>query len=331
MIFIGGLAAGCTATSSSSGAGRALANRSQPPSSVDANTRPLYGLDNRIEVVHAGRQVCHAGRAVPALVSRSTLQRTSDKHWKLAAMPRLQDAGWCADQRFASQPAGVICSGILIAANRIATAAHCINAADDPRGPALNCSDLAFVFDHRLNANGNLPGRYNPDQVYFCKQILAGSDAVATADWRIVELHRNTTRDPLPVLNLLPENLASLPMTIVGHPLGLPQKASTEGYLRERDSSGFFLANIDAFEGNSGSPVLVTHKRQPVVIGMLVRGEADAVTTTTQQCKVVRQCSAGECRGERVTSAHAFSRWSSSAGESLASITTRTSGFSLCL
>jgi hypothetical protein len=59
----------------------------------------------------------------------------------------------------------------------------------------------------------------------------------------------------------------------------------------------FFVANLDTYGGNSGSPVFnsETHK----VEGILVRGETDF--TTIGACTVSMRCPNTGCRGEDCT------------------------------
>jgi len=300
------------------------------PKAHQLTDRPLYGTDNRVELVHAGRSLCHAGATVSALLPRKHLNQQHDGEWVLSSQPQLIDTGWCTNERFATQQSGVLCSAFLISPNRLVTAAHCLNAADDRFGPALNCEDIAFVFDHRLNANGNLPTQYTQDQIYFCKRVIAGENTVESQDWRVIELDRAANREPLPLLTNVPENLSSLAIDLVGHPMGLPLKASIRGSLKRVDKRGYFLANIDAFEGNSGSPVIIHFDEQPVVIGMLIRGEVDHELDKRSQCKITRVCSGSQCLGERVLTGRAFSAWARNSSESLNDVPPSHKNKSLC-
>jgi hypothetical protein len=74
-------------------------------------------------------------------------------------------------------------------------------------------------------------------------------------------------------------------------------KVAAGAAVRDNTPSAFFVANLDTYGGNSGSPVFnsVTHE----VEGILVRGEADFVQQGN--CRVSLVCPSTGCRGEDVT------------------------------
>ena len=72
----------------------------------------------------------------------------------------------------------------------------------------------------------------------------------------------------------------------------VPRSATTR-------AAPFFVANLDTYGGNSGSPVFNAASYK--VEGILVRGENDFVTNGT--CYVSLVCPTTGCRGEDVTRA----------------------------
>lgn len=88
-------------------------------------------------------------------------------------------------------------------------------------------------------------------------------------------------------------------LVIIGNPSGLPTKVALEGTMRKNDNSIYFVANLDSFAGNSGSAVI--DRKTGLVEGILVRGEIDFVLDSERNCKIVKQCAEGSCRGEDVT------------------------------
>jgi len=87
------------------------------------------------------------------------------------------------------------------------------------------------------------------------------------------------------------------PVHIIGHPVGLPAKYAAGAQVRDNSSAAYFVANLDSFGGNSGSPVF--NAETHFVEGVLVRGDTDFVPHG--QCSVALVCPTGGCRGEDCT------------------------------
>ena len=92
------------------------------------------------------------------------------------------------------------------------------------------------------------------------------------------------------------------PLTVVGHPAGLPVTIS-DGAAVQRHRPTFFSADLDTYQGNSGSPVFNSDRLRSgdlFVEGILVRGESDFEQETP--CLISRRCPLfSSCRGEDVT------------------------------
>lgn len=113
-------------------------------------------------------------------------------------------------------------------------------------------------------------------------------------DWALVELKKHPKDvSPLPIdfTNVVQK---SLRIYMLGHPSGLPMKFTGNGKVVEnhpKQQTTQFEAAIDAFAGNSGSPIFneKTHK----VIGILVAGrvdyEYDRATRTIATHRVTQQ------------------------------------------
>ena len=56
---------------------------------------------------------------------------------------------------------------------------------------------------------------------------------------------------------------------VIGHPCGLPLKYVPDAEVRENAAASFFVANLDTYGGNSGSPVFNAQNNK--VEGILVR------------------------------------------------------------
>jgi hypothetical protein len=84
---------------------------------------------------------------------------------------------------------------------------------------------------------------------------------------------------------------------VIGHPVGLPTKVAGGAAVRENKQPAFFVANLDTYGGNSGSPVF--NSSNHVVEGVLVRGDTDFVAQG--DCNVSLVCPDTGCRGEDCT------------------------------
>lgn len=83
---------------------------------------------------------------------------------------------------------------------------------------------------------------------------------------------------------------------MLGYPSGLPLKATVNVSITSFDNSGGFYTSLDAFQGNSGSPVFDLNT--PQVIGVLVSGAADFVWNGG--CNISATCRIPYCKGEKV-------------------------------
>jgi DNA replication protein DnaC len=90
-------------------------------------------------------------------------------------------------------------------------------------------------------------------------------------DWALLKLDREVACDPLPLnLNKVADKIE---LYMLGHPNGLPLKFTYNGKLEGNTESDFFECKLDAFRGNSGSPVL--NKETNQVVGILIEGNTD--------------------------------------------------------
>ncbi|MBA3237870.1 MAG: HEAT repeat domain-containing protein [Parachlamydiaceae bacterium] len=103
------------------------------------------------------------------------------------------------------------------------------------------------------------------------------------SDWVLLKLDRAVTWDPLP-LNL-EKVLDKIELYMLGHPNGLPLKFTYNGMIKGNTEEDFFECNLDAFKGNSGSPVFNLSTCR--VEGMLVEGPTDyAIISENGQLKI---------------------------------------------
>jgi hypothetical protein len=212
-------------------------------------------------------------------------------------LAQLYDLPLCAEERFAQQLAPGFCTGFLLDEQHLITARHCIPNAE-------LCADTRVVFDFQVNANGQLiqPGA---DNLFWCAGIETES---AENDYVIISLTQPTGRPGLP-LDTAASGAVVGPLAIIGHPDGLPRKVAIgASILADDPAEPYFVTDLDAFAGNSGSPVVDLSSYQ--VVGMLMGGAAD-YERTAQGCLATHVCdpALGECSGEAVLRTSVFASW----------------------
>ena len=91
---------------------------------------------------------------------------------------------------------------------------------------------------------------------------------------------------------------------VIGHPVGLPLKVAGYSTVRDFSKSGYFVADLDTFGGNSGSPVFSVKTKK--IEGILVRGDTDFLESPAG-CTTMATYEQTGGRGEDVTKISALS------------------------
>jgi hypothetical protein len=193
----------------------------------------------------------------------------------------------CSDQPFANQRSGAIGSGVLVARNVIATAAHTLDKVDSDERLALE--KLRFVFGFALPTPTHDPTEVKTSDVYRGVQVIARSPKGAPlADWALIRLNRSVPDRRVASLRRSGRIASGTPLHIIGHPNGLPLKVAGNARVLKNDTDEYFEADVDAMAANSGSPVFdsVTHE----VEGIYVRSKysEEFVPGPGGNCYVVR-------------------------------------------
>lgn len=214
--------------------------------------------------------------------------------------------GLCLTERFYNQPTPAYCSGFLVGPDLIATAAHCVDA-EHP------LAQIRFVFGFRMINGQDSQTVFDDSQVYRGKAIVAkrfDHDDQGNgngADWAVVLLTRKVTdHAPLPVRKTGKINDGQQ-VSVIGHPCGLPAKYADGAHVKANADPRFFLADLDTYGGNSGSPVFSAG----LVEGILVRGGEDWYYNKEESCNNSLICPRKpySCLGEAVTRASLFGQY----------------------
>jgi hypothetical protein len=248
-----------------------------------------------------------------ALVESDDLHKTADGRWQLRTSPFKEDYDLCSSETFASQPLGCFCSGVLVAADIVATAGHCVKSTAD-------LDHIRFVFGFRMVDGDTARTTFSDDDVYRGTKVIGRKFTADRTDWALVRLDR-------PVVGRKPVRFRNTgrvknrePVFVIGHPCGLPQKIARGARIRNNQPTSYFVANLDTYGGNSGSPVFSARSHQ--LEGLLVRGQTDFVSTGT--CNVSMVFPTTGAGGEDVARATEWKKAISKSSETRLAVTTRT-------
>lgn len=263
---------------------------SSPTDSFDSKV--IYGSDDRRDFHQANPVEQNWARSTVALVRSQRITSSSGERYTLGLsdyLPSL-DGSFCEREPYREQKTLAYCSGFLVSPQHIVTAGHCIANIQD-------CRDTRFVFDYSVKQPGIFPRTLHQEQVYSCGRVVSRELESSGVDYAVIELDRPVSGSRTPLKLRTQGNLTvGTPLTVIGHPSGLPTKIAGGASVRDIRKE-YFVANLDTYGGNSGSAVL--HASIGEVEGILVRGEVDFVQQGS--CFVSRSCSNSGCRGEDVT------------------------------
>ncbi|WNJ20457.1 trypsin-like peptidase domain-containing protein [Pontibacter sp. G13] len=168
----------------------------------------------------------------------------------------------------------------LLESDQVLTCAHMIgynqnSSSSDFRDGQIDLNGIVLIRCFRKYHPHNPYSVVNSRDIYRPVQVEKYQRSIEY-DWALLQLDR-PVKGAVPIsphLSPILRNFRSVYM--LGHPIGLVQIWSSGGKVRQADNnSSYFKATVDAFGGNSGSPVFdrLTHEW----IGMLMNGRSDWV------------------------------------------------------
>ncbi|MCX6118840.1 MAG: serine protease [Proteobacteria bacterium] len=268
-----------------------------------AEDRVIYGTDDRKDLFDPANDAALVtlAKSTAILVKDSELIRNPSFPNEIGLSTRtLKDVlGVCSTERFANQPSPGFCSGFLVGADTFVTAGHCIKSASD-------CAATAIVFDFGYDAEGKSLATVSKNSVYKCASVVSRElQSGRGRDYAVLKLDRPVEgREPVVVRKngSASENDS---IAVIGHPSGLPTKISDNAKVRSNsDKLPYLVANLDTYQGNSGSAVFNSLTGE--VEGILVRGETDFDYDSAGSCRKSKVCLEDGCRGEDVTKSSVF-------------------------
>ena len=274
------------------------------------DVKVIYGPDDRKDVYEVtDSDLLSISQATVAILEDYEVSDNGDGTYDLITVPYADHRYFCEGEPFVDQPTAGFCSGFLVGPDIIATAGHCIAMDESCAYYQERCEELRFVFGFQMADESTAVTTLPEEDVYRCKPGDGLIDCVFTygaADWALIRLDRPVvSRTPLP-LRRSGTIAEQTPVGVAGHPATLPQKIAVNAEVRSVETE-FFVANLDTYGGNSGSPVFNTNDYE--VEGILVRGEVDYELQPQGclgVCYLSNTCPDTGCRGEDVTKATEF-------------------------
>ena len=223
--------------------------------------------------------------SVGIVVERSKLHAVTDSIFQLDIGNTLGTRyNLCPGEAFRDQPVVGLGTAFIIGDQVMVTAGHVFT------GPIEN---YVIIFDFELS---NKAGGYNPlvgiDRIYYPSRVV---NDVEELDLKVFSVSRKLERPALKISSALNLKIDE-DVYMIGYPYGLPQKIALNAGIIKNNHPNYFYTSLDAFQGNSGSPVFSLSTNE--VIGVLVSGEVDYKSNGT--CNVANQCGAPYCDGEKV-------------------------------
>ncbi|MBA3238890.1 MAG: HEAT repeat domain-containing protein [Parachlamydiaceae bacterium] len=184
-------------------------------------------------------------------------------------------------EAFRNEYAAGFGTAFLVGKQLAMTAAHCI------------CTENSNILDEKIIATtylvfGFQNTKKNPSdylfadkQVYQIKRVVSHQftriqdknlNFNEWTDWALLELDREASYTPIKT-NMTEKVADKIELYMLGHPYGLPLKFTSNGFVQRNKHNDFFETNLDAFGGNSGSPIF--NKAIKQVEGILCSGGQD--------------------------------------------------------
>jgi hypothetical protein len=228
--------------------------------------RGISGEESRRDYYEiTGKQTRKNADCTAAICTEKDLNHSGEGFSKLRVKNYGKAFNLCQSEPFYHQDiaAGRLCTGFLVKNDMIATAGHCVN--------EQNIKDLCFVFGYKMvDSTGQVPGIHQKDiykGVRIIHRICKRKDN--QSDWALVELDRKVEGNAVVTLSKK-EITPNKPVYIIGYPVGLPLKYSP-GASVDDISEAYFSADLNVYNGSSGSPVFDSETHE--VIGIVVRGD----------------------------------------------------------
>lgn len=232
------------------------------------NQRGVWGYDERKDLFDVNDpHVIANANSVAAICSKDDLIDNNDGYMELRVKHYGTTYNLCDCEPFYCQPvaSGLLKSCFLVKENVVATAAHCIK---------CNIQDHCFLFGYQMLNPFNPVTRVPKENIYYAAELVKKSYTTRQlkkngSDWALVKLDRKVSGQA--VAEISQEDIYyGQPIYVIGHPAGLPKKYAPGSRVKFINKTNF-IAELDIYSGNSGSPVFESDNHK--VVGLVIHGD----------------------------------------------------------
>lgn len=253
----------------------------------------IYGEDSRQEFYElTDPAVIKAANSTMVFTIRGLIMLNDNGDYEVTQNSLRNTLNLCPEVKFSEQAAAGVCSSVLISSRHVLTAGHCM--------PDQNrCDEIYLAFDYHIKTPGELVQTMKKENVYRCKKLLV-REQNGRQDFALIELDREVTdREPVEIEREKILNKGDK-VRMTGYPDGLPSKTISGAIVRKaKRSEDYFVSNLDAFKGNSGSPVFSEETGR--LAGILFKGDRDYLYNKERNCYGLRFHDEFGGRGEDAT------------------------------